>query len=95
LYGYSTLDTTPQHLANCLLALAKSTIYKTYLATNSTHRHTPEYQRMFRMRLQYRLYAEMHYSLWANDIDTFKSYWLHGNILGKIHDGKIILSEFL
>jgi hypothetical protein len=59
--------------------------------------YTPDYQRMFRMRLQYRLYAEMHYNLWANDIDTFKSYWLHGNILGKIHDGKIrvILSEFL
>jgi hypothetical protein len=35
----------------------------------------------------------MHYSLWANDIDTLKSYWLHGNILGKIHDGKIILSD--
>jgi hypothetical protein len=93
LYGYSTLDTTPQQLANCLLALAKSTIYKTYLATNSTHRHTPDYQLMFRMRLQYRLYTEMHYSLWANDMDTFNSYWLHGNILGKIHDGKIILSD--
>jgi hypothetical protein len=93
LYGYSTLDTKPQQLANCLLALAKSTIYKTYLATNSTHRHTPDYQRMFRMRLQYRLYTEMHDSLWANDIDTFKSYWLNRNILGKIHDGKIILSD--
>jgi copper homeostasis protein CutC len=60
---------------------------------NSTHRHTPDYQRMFRMRLQYRLYTEMHYSLLANDMDTFKSYWLHGIILGKIHDGKIILSD--
>jgi hypothetical protein len=95
LYGYPSLDTTLQQLANCLLALAKSTIYKTYLATNSTHRHAPDYQRMFPMRLQYRLYAVMHYSLWENDIDTFKSCWLHGNILGKIHDGKIILNEFL
>lgn len=33
LYSYSTLDTTPQHLANCLLVLAKTTICKTYLAT--------------------------------------------------------------
>jgi hypothetical protein len=29
----------------------------------------------------------MHYSLWANDMDTFRGYWLHGNNLGKIHDG--------
>jgi hypothetical protein len=48
---------------------------------------------MFRMRLQYRLYTEMRCSLWANDIDTFGGYWLHGNILGKIHDGKIMLSD--
>jgi hypothetical protein len=84
LYGHSTLDTTLQHL----LVLAKS-----YLATNSTHRHTPDYRRMFRTRLQYRLYKEMHYSLWANGMDTFRGCWLHGNILGKIHLGKIILSD--
>jgi hypothetical protein len=84
---YSTLDTTPQQLANYLLVLAKTTIYKTYPAANSTHRHTPDYQRMFRMRLQYRLYTEMHYSLWENDTDTFRGYWLHGNIPGKIHEG--------
>jgi hypothetical protein len=93
LYGYSTLDTTPKQLANFLLVLAKTTIYKTYLATNSTHRHMPDYQCMFHMRLQYQLYTEMHYSLWANDMDTYRGYWLHGNILGKIHDGKIILSD--
>jgi hypothetical protein len=28
LYGYSTLDTNPQQLSNCLLVLAKNTIYK-------------------------------------------------------------------
>jgi hypothetical protein len=35
---------------------------------------------MFRMRIQYWLYTEMHYSLW-NDMDTFRGYWLHVNIL--------------
>jgi hypothetical protein len=54
---------------------------------NSTH--TPDYQRMFHMRL----YTEMHCSLWASDMNTFKGYWLHGNILGKTHDGEIMLSE--
>jgi hypothetical protein len=93
LYGYSTLDITPQQLANYLVVLAKTTVYKTHPATNSTHRHTPDYQRIFRMRLQYLLCTEMHCSLWANDMDTFKGYWLHGNILGKIHDGKIVLSD--
>jgi hypothetical protein len=34
----------------------------------------------------------MHYSLWKNDMKPFKEYWLHGNILGKIQDGKIILN---
>jgi hypothetical protein len=62
-----------------------------YLATNSTHRHTPDYQRMFRVRLHYRLYTEMHYSLWANGTNT--CYWLYGNILGKIHGGQIILND--
>jgi hypothetical protein len=89
MYGHYTLDSTPQQLANCLLVVAKTAVYKTYLATNSTHRHTPDYQRMFRMRLQYRLHTEMHCSLWANDMDTFRGYWLHG----KIHDGKIILND--
>jgi hypothetical protein len=42
LYGYTTLDTTPQQLANYLLALAKTTIYKTYLATNNNHTKPPE-----------------------------------------------------
>jgi hypothetical protein len=49
----------------------------------------PDYQRMFLMRLQYRLYTEMHYSLWENYMDAFRGYWLHGNILGEIHDGQI------
>jgi hypothetical protein len=66
---------------------------KTHLATNSPHRHTPDYQRMFRKRLQCRLYTEMHYSLWANGMDTCGDYWLHRNILGKIHEGRITLNE--
>jgi hypothetical protein len=64
-----------------------------YLATESTHRHTPDNQRMFPIRLQYRQYTEMHYSLWANDMATYRGYRVHGNILGKIHDGTIILGE--
>jgi hypothetical protein len=35
----------------------------------------------------------MHYSLWKNDMKTFRDHWMHRNILGKIQDGKIILNE--
>jgi hypothetical protein len=52
-----------------------------------------DYQSMFRIRLQYRLYTEMHYSLWTSYMDTFRGYWLHRNILGKLYDGRNILKE--
>jgi hypothetical protein len=95
LYGYPTLDTTPQQLANYLLVLAKTTIYKTYLATNSTHQQPPDYQRMFRMRLQFRLHLEMHHSIWQHNNEIFTGYWLHRNILGKIQEGRIVLSDHI
>jgi hypothetical protein len=60
---------------------------------SSTHHHTPDYQHMLHTRLQYWLYIEMYYSLWANYMDIFRGYWLHRNILGKIHDGKIIHND--
>jgi hypothetical protein len=61
-------------------------VYKTHLAKNRTHRNIPNYQLIFHMGLRYGLYTEVHYSLWANDMYTFRGYWLHRNILGKIHD---------
>jgi hypothetical protein len=93
LYGYTTLDTKPQHLANYLLALAKTTIYKTYLATNNPHTKPPDYQRMLRIRLLFRLHLEMHYSTRIDDVEKFKSYWLHENILGRLQKGRILLTE--
>jgi hypothetical protein len=54
LYSYFMLDTTPQERANYLLVLAKTTICKAYLATHSTHCHTPDYH-MFCRGLQYQL----------------------------------------
>jgi hypothetical protein len=65
LYGFPALHTTPQQIANYLIVLAKSTIYKTFLAaTNSTHHHAANYQRMFQLRLHFRLQLEMHHSIW-------------------------------
>jgi hypothetical protein len=87
------LDTTPQKLANYLLVLAKTIIDKPDLARKSTHRHAPDYQRMFRMKLRYRMYTKKHYSLRANVTDIFTRYWLHRNILGNIRNGKIRLNE--
>jgi hypothetical protein len=95
LYGYLALDTTSQQLANYLLVLAKTTIYKTYLATKSTHQQPPDYQRMFRMRLQFRLHLEMHHSIWQHNIEIFTGYWLHRNSLGKIQERRIVLSDHI
>jgi hypothetical protein len=72
------------------VVIAKSTVYKTYMATNSTHGHITDHGRTFRMRRQY---IDMHYSLWKNDMKTFKTYWRHENNIRKIQDGKIILKE--
>jgi hypothetical protein len=83
---------TPQQLPNYLQALDKTTIYEINLATNNPHHQPPDYQRMFRMRLQYRLHIEMHHSIWQHDIETFTSYLLHRNIVGKIQEGRIILN---
>jgi hypothetical protein len=68
-------------------------IYKTYLATNNTHTKPPDYQRMLRIRLLFRLNLEMHYSTWKDDVEKFKSYWLHENILGQLQEGRILLTE--
>jgi hypothetical protein len=35
----------------------------------------------------------MHYSTWKDDVETFKSYWLHENILGRLQEGRILLTE--
>jgi hypothetical protein len=93
LYGYSTLDTVPQQLANNLPAvvLAKTTIHNMCLATNGTNRRTPDDQRMFRMRLQYRLYIEMYCNLWAKYMRTFRGYRLPRNTT-EVH-GRIIINE--
>jgi hypothetical protein len=48
LYGYSVLNTVPQQLANYLIVLAQSTIYRTFsAAVNSTQHNATNYQRMF------------------------------------------------
>jgi hypothetical protein len=48
---------------------------------------------MLRVRLLFRLNLEMHYSTWKDDVETFKSYWLHKNIVGRLQEGRILLTE--
>jgi hypothetical protein len=83
-YGYPTLDTTPQQLANYLIALAKTTICKN-IPSDEQHPHKTtrlsthvQYRRLF-----FPLNLEMHYSIWKYDVETFNGYWLHKNILRK------------
>jgi hypothetical protein len=44
---------------------------------------------MLRVRLLFRLHLEMHYSTWKDDVETFKSYWLHKNTLGRLQEGRM------
>jgi hypothetical protein len=60
----------PQQLANYLLVLVKTTIPEKYLSTKSIHRHTSDCLRVFRRGMQYRLYIEMHDSLWNIDLQV-------------------------
>jgi exonuclease III len=91
LYGPPTTQTTPQQLANYLLVLAKTTIYRTYLAAdNDNHHQNSKYQEIFRIRLNYRLQLEMHHNIWNNNIKRFQTYWLYNNILGKLDHGQLI-----
>jgi hypothetical protein len=62
IYGYNPSSSTAQQLANCLIVLGKSTIYKTYMAANAEHGPPPNYYRL----LQYRMLLELHKSLANN-----------------------------
>jgi hypothetical protein len=84
---YCILDTTPQQLANYLLVLPKTAIFEQQAPPHTRlSAHVPH-------EAAVRLYTEMHYSLWASYMDTFRGYWLHRDVLGKPHDGKITLSD--
>jgi hypothetical protein len=88
LYGYPRLDTMEHQLANCLLVLAKTTVYKTYMAVHDTLRPSRTYHQMMRLGIQYRLYVEWHHSIWKNDVERFSAFWLYRQILGKIDNGQ-------
>jgi exonuclease III len=91
LYGYPTVQTIPQQLASYLLVLANVTIYKTYLAAdNVVCQQDPNYTKIFRLRLTYRLQLELHHNIWNNNIIYFQNFWLHNNILGKLTNGQLL-----
>jgi hypothetical protein len=71
--GRQVTNPTPSTIY--LVVLAKTTIYNTYLTNNSPHQQPPDYQRTFRMRLQFRLHLKMHYSIWQLELETFTNYW--------------------
>jgi hypothetical protein len=50
---------------------------------------------MMRLQIQYRLYVEWHHSIWKNDVERFSAFWLYRQILGKIDNGQLLLSDKL
>jgi hypothetical protein len=85
IYGYKRSDSTAHQLANFLLTLAKSTIFKTYMAAVGTDGQPPSYYyRLLLLHLRYRLFLEMHKSVTNNDMDGFRNYCLKTQALGKL-----------
>jgi hypothetical protein len=35
----------------------------------------------------------MHQSLYKNEMENFQKYWMHNNILGKLQNDKIVLTQ--
>jgi hypothetical protein len=54
IYGYQCFDSTAYQLTNFVVIMAKSTIYKTYMASAGEERWTPNYCRLLMMQLKYR-----------------------------------------
>jgi hypothetical protein len=41
------------------------------------------------------MYIEMHQSLYRNEMENFKKYWMHNNILGKVQNDRIVLNQVI
>jgi hypothetical protein len=52
IFGYQRFYSTAYQLANCVIIMAKSTIYKTYMASADEEGRTPNYYRLLMMRLK-------------------------------------------
>jgi hypothetical protein len=91
IFGYQRFDSTAYQLANFAIIMAKSTIYKTYMASADEERWTPNYYRLLMMRLKYRLHLELHRSIMDNDTDRFQNYWLYRQVLGRMEGGRLMV----
>jgi hypothetical protein len=92
IYGYNSSTSTAQQLANYLIVLGKSTIYKTYMAANAGHGPPPNYYRLVQLRLRYRMLLELYKSIANNNLDSFKSYWLHKQALANMQNEKLTMT---
>jgi hypothetical protein len=95
IYGYKRSDSTSHQLASFLLTMAKSTIYKTYMAAMDTNGQPPNYYRLLLLRLRCRLFLEMHKSVTNNDMVGFQNCWLHKKAPGKLEQGKLKMEHLL
>jgi hypothetical protein len=91
IYGYQRFDSTAYQLASFVIIMAKSTIYKTYMASADEEGRTPNYYRLLMMRLKYRLHLELHRSIMDNETDRFQNYWLYRQFLGRVEGGRLMV----
>jgi hypothetical protein len=91
IYGHQRFDSTAYQLANFVIIMAKSTIYKTYMASANEEGWTPNYYGLLMMRLKYRLHLDLHRSIVDNDTDRLQNYWLYRQVLGSMEGGRLMV----
>jgi hypothetical protein len=80
LFEHTTRLLLQYHAETCSSCRNWGWIVLSIYLSNITHRQTTDYWRLFRLRLQYRMYIERHQSVYRNEMENFPKYWMHNNI---------------
>jgi hypothetical protein len=62
------------------------------MAANAEREPPPNYYRLLRLRLRYRMLLELHKSIANNNLDSFKRYLLHKQALENMQNGKLTMT---
>jgi hypothetical protein len=84
------------YLSVCLpicVSVYLSVCLSIYLSPKNPQDKPPDYRRMYRIRLLFRLNLELHQSIRQDDIENYENYWLYKHILGSLQDGRVQLND--
>lgn len=88
-------NVTQIDLANYVLVLAKSTVYRLLVCYFKDGRAPAPYEIVLKARLKSRLLKEYAWHLARGTIDGFRAKWCEGEVLCSVLDGELLFSEAL